>query len=101
MVKVLLSAILVVSLALGLMTGLRSSALEAVQRQDSTISVRYTDVRRAAGIAFLQDSTQTEEKYYLETMGTGVAHGLFDRNKIESRRHRCVAEVDLRGIRTG
>src|ERR1035438_6136499 len=73
MVKVLLSAILVVSLALGLMTGLRSSALQAVERQDSAISVRYTDVRRAAGIAFLQDSTQTEEKYYLETMGTGVA----------------------------
>ncbi|PYV62543.1 MAG: CRTAC1 family protein, partial [Acidobacteria bacterium] len=33
----------------------------------------YTDVRQAAGITFQQDSTQTEEKYYLETMGTGVA----------------------------
>jgi enediyne biosynthesis protein E4 len=36
------------------------------------ISVRYTDVRQAAGITFVQDSTQTDEKYYLETMGTGV-----------------------------
>jgi FG-GAP-like repeat/ASPIC and UnbV len=35
--------------------------------------VPYTDVRKSAGITFLQDATQTEEKYYLETMGTGVA----------------------------
>jgi len=35
--------------------------------------VRYTDVRESAKITFQQDSTQTEEKYYLETMGTGVA----------------------------
>ena len=40
---------------------------------DSRIPVRYTDVRKDAGITFLQDSTQTDEKYYLETMGTGVA----------------------------
>lgn len=40
--------------------------------QDPHITVRYTDVRAAAGITFLQDSTQTDEKYYLETMGTGV-----------------------------
>src|SRR6185437_4553739 len=37
------------------------------------IPVRFTDVREVAGITFQQDSTQTEEKYYLETMGTGVA----------------------------
>ena len=37
------------------------------------IPVRYTDGREAAGITFKQDSTQTDEKYYLETMGTGVA----------------------------
>jgi hypothetical protein len=36
------------------------------------ITVRYTDIRKAAGINFLQDSTQTDQKYYLETMGTGV-----------------------------
>jgi hypothetical protein len=39
---------------------------------DSHIPVQFTDVRKAAGITFQQDSTQTEEKYYLETMGTGV-----------------------------
>jgi hypothetical protein len=39
---------------------------------DSSIPVHFTDIRKAAGITFLQDSTQTDEKYYLETMGTGV-----------------------------
>src|SRR6266436_4296948 len=42
-------------------------------RQDAPITVRYVDVRQAAGITFQQDATQTDEKYYLETMGTGVA----------------------------
>jgi enediyne biosynthesis protein E4 len=37
------------------------------------IPVRYTNVREAAGITFKQDSTGTDQKYYLETMGTGVA----------------------------
>src|SRR5205823_8774809 len=41
-------------------------------KRDSAIPVRYKDVRQQAGITFKQDSTQTEEKYYLETMGTGV-----------------------------
>jgi enediyne biosynthesis protein E4 len=36
-------------------------------------SGHFTDIRGAAGITFVQDSTQTDEKYYLETMGTGVA----------------------------
>jgi len=40
---------------------------------DTGIPDRYTDVRQAAGITFLQDGTATDEKYYLETMGTGVA----------------------------
>jgi len=35
--------------------------------------VRFTDIRQSAGINFVQDSTQSEEKYYLETMGTGAA----------------------------
>ena len=39
---------------------------------DTAIPVHYTDVRKAAGITFVQDSTQTDQKYYLETMGTGV-----------------------------
>src|ERR1700758_4914519 len=32
----------------------------------------FTDIRSSAGITFVQDSTQTDEKYYLETMGTGL-----------------------------
>ena len=39
---------------------------------DLPISVRYIDIRTPAGIAFLQDGTGTDQKYYLETMGTGV-----------------------------
>jgi hypothetical protein len=35
--------------------------------------VYFTDIRKSAGITFRQDSTETDEKYYLETMGTGVA----------------------------
>ena len=35
--------------------------------------VHFTDIRPTTGITFQQDSTQTDEKYYLETMGTGVA----------------------------
>ncbi len=35
-------------------------------------SDQFTDIRKAAGITFVQDSTQSDEKYYLETMGTGV-----------------------------
>lgn len=38
-----------------------------------TSPVRFTDITKSAGINFVQDSTQTDEKYYLETMGTGVA----------------------------
>src|SRR5271156_5107296 len=59
---------------LGLLTAIvAASGQAAAQQAGSTpITVRYKDVRKAAGITFLQDSTQTEQKYYLETMGTGV-----------------------------
>src|SRR6266700_2810197 len=63
-------------LALGAMSvgaiQLRSSAGQAPKTQDAPITVRYADIRQSAGITFRQDSTQTDEKYYLETMGTGV-----------------------------
>jgi hypothetical protein len=36
-------------------------------------TVHFTDIRQAAGITFQQDSTNSDQKYYLETMGTGVA----------------------------
>jgi enediyne biosynthesis protein E4 len=48
-------------------------AAQSPSPADGRIPVRYTDVRTSAKITFQQDSTQTEEKYYLETMGTGVA----------------------------
>jgi hypothetical protein len=47
-------------------------AAQASQTQQPAIPVRYTDVGESAKITFQQDSTQTDEKYYLETMGTGV-----------------------------
>jgi hypothetical protein len=45
---------------------------ERAKTKDAPIPVRFTDIRKAAGISFVQDSTETDEKYYLETMGTGV-----------------------------
>ncbi|HEY4045468.1 MAG TPA: CRTAC1 family protein [Acidobacteriaceae bacterium] len=50
----------------------KSFAQPPAQAPDSPITVHYTDVRKVAGITFRQDSTQTDQKYYLETMGTGV-----------------------------
>jgi hypothetical protein len=61
---------LIAAISIAAPTALGTQASKAPQ---SPVTVRYTDVREAAGITFLQDSTQTEEKYYLETMGTGVA----------------------------
>src|SRR5258708_12055272 len=50
-----------------------TSTVQPSAAHDAPISVHYTDVRESAKITFQQDSTQTDEKYYLETMGTGVA----------------------------
>jgi hypothetical protein len=36
------------------------------------IPVRFTDVREAAGITFEQDAAATDQKYFIETMGSGV-----------------------------
>jgi enediyne biosynthesis protein E4 len=67
-----LTIFLALTTVLGTATHLLFAA-QAVKPQPAAIPVRYTDVRKEAGITFLQDATQTEEKYYLETMGTGVA----------------------------
>jgi hypothetical protein len=71
-----LSVICCAILALGtsINSGIHMSvyAAPASTAPESRIPVRYTDVRESAKITFQQDSTQTEEKYYLETMGTGV-----------------------------
>ncbi len=52
--------------------GLHTALAQSSKTQQPAIPVRYTDVRESAKITFQQDSTQTDEKYYLETMGTGV-----------------------------
>ena len=44
-----------------------------------SIPVHFTDIGKSAGITFVQDSTETDQKYYLETMGTGV--GWIDYNQ--------------------
>jgi hypothetical protein len=66
-------ASLVVALVLCVSVRPRSAGAQSPAKTEPSISVRYTDVRESAKITFQQDSTQTEEKYYLETMGTGVA----------------------------
>jgi len=66
------SALLVLSFAIHVSFFTPNLAAQSSKTPDSTIPVRYTDVRESARITFQQDSTQTEEKYYLETMGTGV-----------------------------
>jgi enediyne biosynthesis protein E4 len=40
--------------------------------QSPSIPVRFTDIIKQTGINFVQDATATDQKYYLETMGTGV-----------------------------
>ena len=67
------TAILGLTTLFGTAVALLLFADQAPRPQQAAIPVRYTDVRKEAGITFLQDATQTEEKYYLETMGTGVA----------------------------
>ena len=66
-------AILALSAAIGIAIHVKPLAGQAPKTQEPRVNVRFTDVRKAAGITFFQDATQTEEKYYLETMGTGVA----------------------------
>jgi hypothetical protein len=61
-----LSAIIILAILLTSLAGQTSKSAEA------TIPVRFTDIREKAGITFEQDATATDEKYYLETMGTGV-----------------------------
>jgi hypothetical protein len=65
-----------VTLALTTVIGMAAAMMAFAQTpktKDDAIPVRYADIRQSAGITFLQDATATDEKYYLETMGTGVA----------------------------
>jgi hypothetical protein len=68
-----LGAILILAFSSGLALHSRVLAAQSSKAPESAIPLHYTDVRESAKITFQQDSTQTEEKYYLETMGTGVA----------------------------
>ncbi len=72
-------AILALSALAGVLLHQTVVAGQSAKLQNATIPVRFIDVRKEAGITFLQDSTQTDEKYYLETMGTGV--GWLDYNQ--------------------
>jgi hypothetical protein len=45
-----------------------------------SIPVQFKDVARSSGISFLQDSTTSPQKYYLETMGTGLGWIDYDRD---------------------
>ena len=67
-----LGALLTLGIAICVAVHAKVFAAQSSKTPESTIPVRYTDVRESARITFQQDSTQTEEKYYLETMGTGV-----------------------------
>src|SRR5208283_4606927 len=67
------AALLALSGALCAGVPLRAQTAQTPKQKDAPITVRFTDIRKSAGITFIQDSTQTEEKYYLDTMGTGVA----------------------------
>ena len=74
----------------------RVRAQQAAKAQDSPVKIQFTDIRKQAGITFVQDSTESDEKYYLETMGTGVAwidydqDGLMDLYFRSVGRHRRV-----------
>src|SRR6266496_1560835 len=67
------SAITILALTIGAAAVTRTFAAQSSPKPQPPIPVRYTDIRESAKITFQQDSTQTDEKYYLETMGTGVA----------------------------
>src|ERR1035438_1894956 len=65
-------AILLFVIAISASVHIRMFAAQAPTTLQSPIPVHYTNVRESAKITFQQDSTETDEKYYLETMGTGV-----------------------------
>ena len=68
---ILLSAV-VLTVAAFQIASSAGQAQTTVKKSDAPVTVKFTDLRKQAGITFLQDSTQTEDKLYLETMGTGV-----------------------------
>jgi enediyne biosynthesis protein E4 len=63
---------LAVLVAFVLNSGLGLAQSSLPEKSASPLSVRYTNVAKAAGLDFKQDATATDQKYYLETMGTGL-----------------------------
>src|SRR4029077_18560091 len=61
------------SAVVGMAVTMMAFAGQLPKAQEARVPVQYVDIRQSAGITFLQDATATDEKYYLETMGTGVA----------------------------
>jgi hypothetical protein len=72
-VSSLKSSAIILTALIGCAVVVTPFAQQTAKQKDAPIPVHFTDVRKTAGIDFLQDSTQTDQKYYLETMGTGVA----------------------------
>ncbi len=68
-----------------------AAAQQPVKSPDTPLPVHFIDIRKAAGITFVQDSTETDEKYYLETMGTGVGWIDYDQDGL----------MDLYFVQTG
>jgi enediyne biosynthesis protein E4 len=66
---------LAVSIAAALTIGQHRAVAQtgAVVSSPPAIPVTFTDIAKSAGLKFKQDSTASDQKYYLETMGTGVA----------------------------
>ncbi len=56
-----------------------AQAKRAAAAPQISVPVTFTDIRKRAGITFQQDGTDSSQKYYLETMGTGL--GWIDYNQ--------------------
>ncbi len=65
-------ALLILAFAAGVGGAIAGLRARSTPTPPISIPVRFTDIRQAAGITWQQDATATEEKYYLETMGTGL-----------------------------
>jgi len=64
--------LLFTAVAAGLFSLLRHGQAQTGSAPSLSIPVQFTDIREKAGITFKQDPTATEEKQYIETMGTGL-----------------------------
>ncbi len=68
----ILAAALFVALAMGGGMARNSLRAQPPQSTNGAVPVHFTDVRERTGITFKHDATMSEEKEYLETMGSGV-----------------------------